>query len=66
MKVAHHGSKNSTCEDFLKIVKPELSLISCGKNNRHGHPHEDLLDRLGDIGSAVTITYESVKVVPLL
>ncbi len=59
LKVAHHGSKNSTSEEFLSIIKPELSLISCGKNNRYGHPHTELLKRLGDVGSEVVITYES-------
>lgn len=33
LKVAHHGSRNSTSEDFLSIVQPELALISCGKDN---------------------------------
>ena len=59
MKVAHHGSRNSTSEDFLSIVQPELALISCGKNNRYGHPHEELLDRVDDVGSEVVKTYES-------
>lgn len=59
LKVAHHGSKNSTGKEFLEMIKPELSLISCGVNNRYGHPHAELLDRLDDIGSDVLITFES-------
>lgn len=59
LKVAHHGSKNSTSQEFLNIIKPELSLISCSKNNSYGHPHEELLERLDDVGSEVVITYES-------
>jgi competence protein ComEC len=59
LKVAHHGSKNSTSEEFLALIKPELSLISCGENNRYGHPHTELLERLYDISSEVVITYES-------
>lgn len=59
LKVAHHGSRNSTSKEFLYIVKPEYSLISCGKNNRYGHPHEELLERLDGIGSEVILTYES-------
>lgn len=59
LKVAHHGSKNSTSQELLSIIKPELSLISCGKDNRYGHPHAELLERLDDIGSDVVITYES-------
>ena len=34
LKVAHHGSKNSTMEEFLKLIKPEISVISCGKDNK--------------------------------
>lgn len=59
LKVAHHGSKNSTSEELLSIIKPELSLISCSKKNRYGHPHVELIERLYDIGSEVVITYES-------
>ncbi|NLP35633.1 MAG: DNA internalization-related competence protein ComEC/Rec2 [Clostridiales bacterium] len=59
LKVAHHGSKYSTSEGFLQIAKPELALISCGKANRYGHPHIELLDRLDEVGSEVVITYES-------
>ena len=59
MKVAHHGSKNSTSQELLSIIKPQISLISCSKNNRYGHPHGELLERLDDIGSEVVITYES-------
>lgn len=58
LKVAHHGSKNSTFDEFLKLIRPEISLISCGRDNRYGHPHEELLERLDDIKSEVAITYE--------
>lgn len=56
LKVAHHGSKNSTSENFLKIIKPEFSIISCGENNFYGHPHQELLNRLNAIKSKVHIT----------
>lgn len=46
LKVAHHGSKNSTFEEFLYLINPEYSLISCAKKNRYGHPNEELLERL--------------------
>jgi competence protein ComEC len=46
LKVAHHGSKNSTSEEFLKRVNAEFAVISCGANNRYGHPHKELLQRL--------------------
>lgn len=59
LKVAHHGSKNSTMEEFLKLIKPEISVISCGKDNWYGHPHQELLKRLEQSNSKTLITYES-------
>lgn len=58
LKVAHHGSKHSTSDEFIQTVQPEYALISCGRNNRYGHPHEELLERLSRINSEVYITYE--------
>lgn len=46
LKVAHHGSKNSTKEELLEIINPKASVISCGKDNSYGHPHKELLERL--------------------
>ena len=45
LKVAHHGSSGSSCEEFLEAIQPKISLISCGKNNSYGHPHQETLDR---------------------
>lgn len=56
LKVGHHGSVTSTGEDFLKMVQPQIALISCGVNNRYGHPAQDVLDRLEQAGSQVYIT----------
>ncbi|HET6863547.1 MAG TPA: ComEC/Rec2 family competence protein [Pyrinomonadaceae bacterium] len=46
LKIAHHGSKYATTDDFLARVKPEIAIISCGAWNRYGHPHQSVLDRL--------------------
>ncbi len=46
LKLAHHGSKYATSQDFVDRVKPELALISCGEWNRYGHPSQAVLDRL--------------------
>ncbi|MFA6974103.1 MAG: ComEC/Rec2 family competence protein [Parcubacteria group bacterium] len=46
LKVAHHGSKYSTTNEFLDAVKPQEAIISVGKNNRYGHPNPEALDRL--------------------
>lgn len=59
LKVAHHGSKNSSDEGFLSLVSPEISLISCGRRNRYGHPHEELLERLRATGSVIVRTDQS-------
>ncbi len=45
LKVAHHGSKNSTGENLLDKIKPQLAVISVGEN-RFGHPAEETLERL--------------------
>jgi len=59
LKVAHHGSKHSTYEDFLYVINPKISLISSSRFNSYGHPHEELLERLEKIGSKYKITYKS-------
>ena len=46
LKVAHHGSKTSTSTGFLLATKPDLAVISLGKDNHHGHPHPSVIDRL--------------------
>ena len=46
LKIGHHGSKTSTSLDLLKKVKPQLGIISVGKENRYGHPHIEVLNRL--------------------
>ena len=56
LKVAHHGSRHSSTEAFLSQVQPELSLISCSSTNRYGHPGEETLERLKQIGSRTLIT----------
>ena len=48
LKVAHHGSKTSTCLEFLKSVNPKIVLIGVGKNNNFGHPSKSVINRLKD------------------
>ena len=53
LKVAHHGSKSSSCEEFLDAAKPDIAVISVGKNNMYGHPHQQTLNRLEKRGIKV-------------
>lgn len=58
LKVAHHGSRYSTSEALLEQIKPEVAVISCGENNRYGHPHAETLERLSDTSFTVLRTDE--------
>ena len=51
LKVAHHGSKTSTSEEFLKYVEPQIALIGVGKNNKFGHPNQITIEKLKNIRS---------------
>ena len=48
LKVGHHGSKTSSSKSFINEINPKNSIISVGKNNRYGHPNEEVLDTLND------------------
>lgn len=46
LKLGHHGSKTSTSELFLDTVKPEYAIVSAGLDNRYGHPHQEVMQRV--------------------
>ncbi|MDD3894609.1 MAG: ComEC/Rec2 family competence protein [Syntrophomonadaceae bacterium] len=63
LKVGHHGSYSSTSLAFLKAVAPEYAVISAGKNNDYGHPHQITLDKLSAAGVNVYRTDQNGIVV---
>ena len=50
LQVGHHGSSTSSSYIFMNAVLPEMGIISCGANNKYGHPHEETLSILRDAG----------------
>ena len=59
LKVGHHGSHYSTCEEFLEKVKPEYGIISCSATNTYGHPAAEIVERLKNAGCQVGFTMKS-------
>ena len=58
LKVGHHGSNTSTGYRFLNEVAPDYAVISVGKDNSYGHPHEEPLSRLNQAGVTIFRTDE--------
>lgn len=60
LKVGHHGSSiEANTEVFIETISPTVSVISCGKNNVYGHPHEQTIRSLEAVGSNIWITSEN-------
>lgn len=47
LKLAHHGSRFSNSVEWLEVVDPVWAVVSYGRDNRYGHPHEEVRERLG-------------------
>lgn len=62
LKVGHHGSDGSGCSEFVKAIKPKVSMISCGINNPYGHPGKQAVKRLKEAGSEIFITPETGQI----
>ncbi len=56
LKVGHHGSRTSTSEAFLRAVQPTIAIISAGKDNKYGHPHQETLKKLAIFGIQPLVT----------
>jgi len=66
LKIAHHGSSDATFEAFLDAVSPAIVVISVGRDNDYGHPHDSLMDRLSERGITIYRTDEDGTVTLLL
>ena len=59
LKSGHHGSKTSSSADFLRAVKPEAALSSCGVNNDYGHPHKETMKKYHALDIPIYVTAEN-------
>ena len=59
LKAGHHGSKTSSSADFLRAVRPEAALISCGANNDYGHPHKETMKKYHTLKLDIYTTAEN-------
>lgn len=62
LKVAHHGSKFGSSENFLAMIKPDVAVVSVGKNNSYGHPTKETLLRFDMVGSSLWRTDKNGEV----
>ncbi|MCR4567535.1 MAG: DNA internalization-related competence protein ComEC/Rec2 [Pseudobutyrivibrio sp.] len=62
LKVSHHGSRFSSDEDFLKVLSPDVAVISCSKKNRYGHPAAEAVERIENIGAKIFYTMDSGRI----
>lgn len=62
LKVAHHGSKSSSTQEFLEQVKPRIALIGVGEKNTFGHPNAGVLERLINMGTKIYRTDENGEI----
>lgn len=62
-KCGHHGSSTSNSDAFLDAVNPSAAIISCGKGNDYGHPHQEVRKALKDRDIPVWRTDESGTIV---
>ena len=62
LKVAHHGSKSSSINEFLEKVKPQIALIGVGEKNTFGHPNAGVLNRLENLNTKIYRTDEKGEI----
>ncbi|WDV44287.1 MBL fold metallo-hydrolase [Clostridiaceae bacterium M8S5] len=63
LKVGHHGGRTSSNTNFLNKVQPQIAVISCGKGNDYGHPNDEVLQRLRNVGTKIYRTDSSGTII---
>lgn len=63
IKVGHHGSKTSSNKAFIKSVAPHYAVITCGLGNKYGHPNEETLETLNQLGIEIYRTDEMGNII---
>jgi len=63
LKLGHHGSKTSSGEAFLKAVLPSYAIVSAGVDNRYGHPHKEVLERVSVVEAEILSTVEKGTII---
>ncbi len=53
LKVGHHGSRTASSMQFLQVVKPECAIYMAGEGNSHGHPHQETITNLCEVGAEI-------------
>lgn len=62
LKIAHHGSKTSSIQEFLNEVNPKITLIGVGRKNKFGHPNQEVLERLKEKGIQIYRTDQNGEI----
>lgn len=63
VKAGHHGSRTSTDPDFITALDPLIGIISAGKNNRYGHPHQEVLSVFEQNAIPLITTYDKGTII---
>ncbi len=63
LKLGHHGSKTSSAPLFLRAVSPDYAIVSAGKGNTYGHPHDAVIDRVSALGTTIFQTMNEGMIV---
>lgn len=61
-KAAHHGSNHSNSGEFLEVLSPKVTVVSCAGQNAYGHPGKEAVARMRDVGSQVFFTMEQGQI----